>query len=68
MTLEETQELCLMLLIENRSLKDEHDEFFKYLNNHYDLDKFNNKYIKLVDKYMTDNYALNKTEKSEEHD
>ena len=62
------QEFIIMLLIENRSLLPNDDEiFFNYLKEHYDLDKFNERYMELLDEFMKP-YALNKTEKSEEHD
>ena len=62
------QEFIIMLLIENRSLLPNDDKiFFNYLKEHYDLNKFNERYMKLLDDFMKP-YALNKTEKSEEHD
>ena len=61
------QEFIIMLLIENRSYcsKDE-GIFYDYLKEHYDLNKFNDRYRELLDKFLND-YALNKTEKSEEN-
>ena len=62
------QEFIIMLLIENRSfLTDDNGNFFNYLKEHYDLNKFNERYMELLDDFMK-SYALNKTEKSEEHD
>ena len=62
------QEFIIMLLIENRSYcsKDE-GIFYEYLKEHYDIDKFNERYMELLDEFMKP-YALNNTEKSEEHD
>lgn len=61
------QEFIIMLLIENRSYysKDE-GIFYDYLKEHYDLNKFNERYMELLDDFMKP-YALNKTEKSEEN-
>lgn len=68
MTPNEYLELQTMLLIENRSYcSDDKGQFYKYLNERYDLDKFNERYIQLLDKFLN-KYALNNTEKSEEHD
>ena len=62
------QEFIIMLLIENRSfLVDDNGNFFNYLKERYDLNKFNERYMELLDNFMKP-YALNKTEKSEEHD
>ena len=62
------QEFIIMLLIENRSfLADDNGNFFNYLKERYDLNKFNERYMELLDDFMK-SYALNKTEKSEEHD
>ena len=61
------QEFIIMLLIENRSLLPNDDKiFFNYLKERYDLDKFNERYMELLDEFMKP-YALNNTEKSEEH-
>ena len=61
------QEFIIMLLIENRSYcsKDE-GIFYEYLKEHYDIDKFNERYMKLLDEFMKP-YALNNAEKSEEN-
>lgn len=61
------QEFIIMLLIENRSYcsKDERI-FYDYLKERYDLNKFNERYMELLDNFMKP-YALNKTEKSEEN-
>ena len=61
------QEFIIMLLIENRSFQQDEKRFYDYLKEHYDLDKFNERYMELLDKFMKP-YALNNTEKSEEHD
>jgi len=64
MTSEEMQEFIIMLLVENRALKNDSEKFLNFLEKHYDLKSFNKRYIKLLDKFMNQ-YALNKTEKSE---
>jgi hypothetical protein len=62
------QEFIIMLLIENRSYcSSDKGTFYEYLKEHYDIDKFNERYMELLDNFMKP-YALNKTEKSEEHD
>lgn len=62
------QEFIIMLLIENRSYcSSDKGDFYEYLKEHYDLDKFSKRYMELLDDFMK-SYALNKTEKSEEHD
>lgn len=54
-----------MLLIENRSYcSGDKEAFYEYLKEHYDIDKFNERYMELLDEFMKP-YALNKTEKSE---
>ena len=59
------QEFIIMLLIENRSfLADDNGNFFNYLKEHYDLEKFNKRYLELLDEFLKP-YALNNTEKSE---
>ena len=59
------QEFIIMLLIENRSfLTDDNGIFFNYLKERYDLDKFNKRYLELLDEFLKP-YALNNTEKSE---
>ena len=60
------QEFIIMLLIENRSFQQDEKRFYDYLKEHYDLNKFNERYMKLLDDFMK-SYALNKTEKSEEN-
>ena len=61
------QEFIIMLLIENRSYcsKDERI-FYDYLKEHYDLNKFNERYMKILDDFMK-TYALNNTEKYEQN-
>ncbi len=59
------QEFIIMLLIENRSfLADDDGNFFNYLKERYDLEKFNKRYLELLDEFLKP-YALNNTEKSE---
>ena len=59
------QEFIIMLLIENRSYcSDDKITFYEHLKKHYDIDKFNERYMELLDEFMKP-YALNKTEKSE---
>jgi hypothetical protein len=60
------QEFIIMLLIENRSFQQDEKRFYDYLKEHYDLNKFNERYMELLDDFMK-SYALNKTEKSEEN-
>ena len=58
------QEFIIMLLIENRSYcSKDGGVFYDYLKEHYDLNKFNERYMELLDDFMKP-YALNKTEKS----
>jgi hypothetical protein len=58
------REFIIMLLIENRSYcSDDRNAFYNYLNKNYDLDKFNERYMELLDEFMKP-YALNNTEKS----
>ena len=62
------QEFIIMLLLENRSYcSNDEGAFYEYLKEHYDIDKFSKRYMELLDDFMKP-YALNKTEKSEEHD
>ena len=60
----EYEEFIVMLLIENRVLKTNGSDFLDYLEERYSLKLFNKRYSELLDKFMN-NYALNKTEKSE---
>jgi len=61
----ENEEFIIMLLIENRALlQSDREDFLDYLKEHYNLEKFNERYTQLLDKFMND-YALNKTEKSD---
>ena len=62
MKAKERQEFIIMLLMENRSSFQ--DTFYEYLEENYDLGKFNTRYMKLLDKFMKP-YALKKSEKSE---
>ena len=61
----EKEECIIMLLIENRALlQNDREQFLDFLKERYDLNKFNERYKELLDNFMND-YALNKTEKSE---
>lgn len=62
MDFRERDEFIIMLLIERLSYKD--DNFNDYFHNNYDVNKFNERYRELLDKFL-DPYALNKTEKSD---
>ena len=62
MSLEEGQEFIIMLLIENRSYISDNG-FNNFMEKHYDLEMFNERYRELLDKFMKP-YALNNTEKS----
>lgn len=62
MDFRERDEFIIMLLIERLSYKD--DNFNDYFHNNYDVNKFNDRYRELLDKFL-DPYALNKTEKSD---
>ena len=42
-------------------------EYNEFLSKNYDLEKINNRYLELGKEFLNE-YALNKTEKSEEHD
>jgi len=57
-------EFIVMLLIENRSRNDISGDFVSFLKKHYNMEKFNERYMILLDKFMY-KYALNKTEKSD---
>ena len=59
------QEFIIMLLLERLSFKNE--VFCKYLTKNFNTEAFNNRYKELLDNFLKP-YALNKTEKSEEHD
>ena len=59
---ERIQEFITMLLIENNCFNNL--AFDDYLNKHYNVDKFNDRYLELLDDFLKD-YALNKTEKSD---
>lgn len=59
------QEFIIMLLIENRSYcSDDRGAFYNFLKDNYDLNKFNERYMELLDEFMKP-YALNNAEKSE---
>ena len=60
----EKEEFIIMLLIENNCFNN--IKFSDYIKKHYNIDKFNNRYMELLDNFLNE-YALNKTEKSEEN-
>ena len=60
----EREEFIVMLLLENRCLKREGENFHSYLSRHCDIETFNARYKELLEKVLT-NYALNTTEKSD---
>ena len=64
MSSREKEEFIIMLLIENNCYNN--IQFSDYIKEHYNIDKFNNRYIELLDDFFNE-YALNKTEKSEEN-
>lgn len=64
LSFEEKEEFIIMLLLENRCLKQEGENFHSYLSKHCDIESFNKRYKELLDKFLT-NYALNTTEKSD---
>ena len=62
MTQEEKLEFIIMLHIEKLAMVNE--DFAEHLDVNYDVNKFNKRYRRLLDKFLND-YALNKTEKSD---
>ena len=63
MTESEMIELIGMLLIETKC---EHDEnFYKYLEKYSNREKFNTRYMILLDKFLNKYYVIDNTEKSE---
>ena len=60
----EREEFILMLLLENRCLKEGGENFHTYLSKRCDIEIFNARYKELLDKFLTD-YALTTTEKSD---
>ena len=64
MTNERRTEFTVMLLLERRCL--ENSDFYDYIKEHYNIKAFNSRYMELLDDFLN-NYALNKTEKSEEN-
>lgn len=58
----ELLEFVTMLLIENKCNKE--DKFYNYVERNTNIKVFNKRYKKLLDKFLND-YALNKTEKSD---
>ena len=61
---ERLQEFIALLLIENSCFNDL--KFSDYIKDNYNTKKFNNRYKELLDDFLNE-YALNKTEKSEEN-
>ena len=64
MNVAEYIEFISMLLIENNCYNN--IKFADYVKKYYDVNKFNNRYMELLDKFLN-KYALNKPEKSEEN-
>ena len=62
MSLEEREEFITFLLIENNCYNN--IKFSDYIKNNYNVSEFNKRYKELLDKFLN-NYALNKTEKSD---
>lgn len=62
MNVAEYIEFITMLLIENNSFNN--IKFADYVKKYYDINKFNSRYMELLDKFLN-KYALNKPEKSE---
>lgn len=63
----ELLEFVILLLIENRSLRGyslKEDKFNEYIDRCSNINKINKRYKQLLDKFLND-YALNKTEKSD---
>ena len=58
------QEFIILLLLENNCFNNL--QFSDYLKDNYDIKKFNERYKELLDNFLNE-YALNKTEKSEEN-
>ena len=55
------QEFIIMLLIENNC--NHNEEFCEYFKEHYNTEKFNERYKELLDEFLN-KYALNNTGKS----
>lgn len=62
MTVEEYLEFLTMLLVENKCLKQE--EFLYYVDKKCNINKFNNRYGDLLDKFLNQ-YVVTKAEKSD---
>ena len=60
----EAEEFIIMLLLENNCFNN--IRFSDYLKDNYNTKKFNERYKELLDNFLNE-YALNKTEKSEEN-
>ena len=61
---ERMQEFIVMLLIENRALKNDNGKFLDFLEERYNLKPFNKRYTELLDEFMNQ-YALKNAEKSD---
>ncbi len=61
---ERLQEFITLLLLENNCFND--IKFSDYISDNYDIKKINMRYRILLDDFLNE-YALNKTEKSEEN-
>ena len=61
---ERLQEFITLLLLENNCFND--IKFSDYISDNYDIKKINNRYKELLDDFLNE-YALNKTEKSEQN-
>lgn len=64
MSSSEREEFTILLLLENNCYNNM--RFANYIEDNYNLDKFNKRYKELLDKFFND-YALNKTEKSDKN-
>ena len=60
----EAEEFIILLLLENNCFNN--IQFSDYIKKYYDVNKFNSRYMELLDSFLNE-YALNKTEKSEEN-
>jgi hypothetical protein len=60
----EKEEFIILLLLENNCFNN--IRFADYIENKYDSDRINKRYRELLDDFLNE-YALNKTEKSDEN-
>ena len=60
----EAEEFIILLLLENNCFNN--IQFSDYIKKYYDVNKFKCRYMELLDSFLNE-YALNKTEKSEEN-